>query len=164
MLKNKCSNFSFAIAPPGQYLQKDNFMEWLWIRGQQTGCPCPNPLIAKLLTLTTRVTLKFYQLLPTLRLSSAVNSFGNHYNCQQLCQRLPAVESFNSYYLLLVGSFDRAHICHEYQQLYSWRKICHVEKFQISVKILNNLWSYIEIYAVFVLNLCGEKSLWKKSV
>ena len=79
VLKNKCSNFSFAIAPPGQYLQKDNFMEWLWIRGQQTGCPCPNPFIAKLLTLTSRVTLKFYQLLPTLRLSSAVKSFGNYY-------------------------------------------------------------------------------------
>ena len=28
-----------------------------------------------------------------------------------------------------------------------WRKICHVEKFQISVKNLNNLWSFIEIYA-----------------
>ena len=38
-----------------------------------------------------------------------------------------------------------------------WRKICHVEKFQISVKNLNNLWSFIEIYAVFVQNLCGEK-------
>ena len=42
------------------------------------------------------------------------------------------------------------------------KKICHVEKFQISVKNLNNLWSSIEIYAVFVLNLCGEKSVWKK--
>ena len=31
-----------------------------------------------------------------------------------------------------------------------------MEKFQISVKNLNNLWSFIEIYAVFVLNLCGE--------
>ena len=36
-------------------------------------------------------------------------------------------------------------------------KICHVEKFQISVNNLNNLWILIEIYAVFVLNLCGEK-------
>ena len=27
---------------------------------------------------------------------------------------------------------------------------------------LNNLWSFIEIYAVFVLNLCGEKTVWKK--
>ena len=37
-----------------------------------------------------------------------------------------------------------------------------MEKFQISVKNLNNLWSVIEIYAFFVLNLrgenlCGEK-------
>ena len=39
-----------------------------------------------------------------------------------------------------------------------------MEKFQISVKNLNNLWSFIEIYAVFVLNLCGEKSVWRKSV
>ena len=58
----------------------------------------------------------------------------------------------------------RPHICHRYHRLYLWRKICHVEKFQISVKNLNNLWSFIEIYAVFVLNLCGEKSVWRKSL
>ena len=58
---------------------------------------------------------------------------------------------------------SRAHICHKYHKLYLWRKICHVEKFQISVKNLNNLWSFIEIYAVFVLNLCGEKSVWRKN-
>ena len=58
----------------------------------------------------------------------------------------------------------RAHICHKYHKLYLWRKICHVEKFQISVKNLNNLWSFIEIYAVFVLNLYGEKSVWRKSL
>ena len=38
-----------------------------------------------------------------------------------------------------------------------------MEKFQISVKNLNNLWSFIEIYAVFVLDLCGEKSVWRKN-
>ena len=43
-----------------------------------------------------------------------------------------------------------------------------MEKFQISVKNLNNLRSFIEISAVFVLNLCGEKlvrrkSLWRKN-
>ena len=54
----------------------------------------------------------------------------------------------------------RPHICHK---LYLWRKICHVEEFQISVKNLHNLWSFVEIYAVFVLNLCGEKSVWKKN-
>ena len=59
---------------------------------------------------------------------------------------------------------NRPHICHRYHRLYPWRKICHVEKCQIYVKNLNNLWSFIEIYAVFVLNLCGEKSVWKKSV
>ena len=32
-----------------------------------------------------------------------------------------------------------------------------MEKFQIFVKNLNNLWSFVEIYAVFVLNSCGEK-------
>ena len=31
-----------------------------------------------------------------------------------------------------------------------------MEKFQISVKNWNNLWRFIEIYAIFVLNLCGE--------
>ena len=49
-----------------------------------------------------------------------------------------------------------------YLKLYLWRKICHVEKFQISVKNLNNLWSFTKIYAVFALNLCGEKSVWRK--
>ena len=29
---------------------------------------------------------------------------------------------------------------------------------------MNNLWGFIEIYAVFVLNLCGEKSVWRKSL
>ena len=58
----------------------------------------------------------------------------------------------------------RPHICQKYHKLYLWRKICHVEKFQISVNNLNNLWSFIKIYAVFVLNLCGEKSVWKKSL
>ena len=58
---------------------------------------------------------------------------------------------------------DRAHIFHRYHRFYPWRKICHVEKFQISVKNLNNLWSFIEIYAILVLNLCGEKSVWRKN-
>ena len=59
---------------------------------------------------------------------------------------------------------DRAHICQKYHKLYLWRKICHVEKFQIPVKNLSNLWSFIEIYAVFDLNLYGEKSVWRKSL
>ena len=46
----------------------------------------------------------------------------------------------------------------------SVEKNWHVEKFQIPVKNLNNLWSFIEIYAVFVLHLCGEKSVWRESV
>ena len=58
---------------------------------------------------------------------------------------------------------SRPHICHGYHGLYLWRKICHVEKYQISVKNLKKLWSFIEIYAVFVLDLCGEKSMWRKN-
>ena len=42
-------------------------------------------------------------------------------------------------------------------------KICHVEKFQLSILDLNNLWSFIEVYAGFVPNLCGEKSAQRKS-
>ena len=38
-----------------------------------------------------------------------------------------------------------------------------MEKFQISVKNLNNLLSFIEIYAVFVLNLCGENLCGEKN-
>ena len=37
-----------------------------------------------------------------------------------------------------VGRLD---ICHKYHKLYLWSKVCPVEKFQISVKNLNNLWS-----------------------
>ena len=51
---------------------------------------------------------------------------------------------------------SRAHICHEYHELYSWRKNCLMEKFGLSIKNLNNLWSFIKVYAVFVPNLCAE--------
>ena len=63
--------------------------------------------------------------------------------------------------ILCVG-YIRAHICHEYHELYSWN--CHVEKFGRSIKNLNNIWSFIKVFAVFVPNLCGEKSAWRKSV
>ena len=43
-------------------------------------------------------------------------------------------------------------------------KICHVEKFQLSILNLNNLWNFIEVLAVFVPNLCGEKSVRRKSM
>ena len=39
-----------------------------------------------------------------------------------------------------------------------------MEKFQLSIQNLNNLWSFIEVYAVLVPNLCGEKSVRRKSV
>ena len=58
---------------------------------------------------------------------------------------------------------SRAQMCHEYHELYYWRKKCHVEIFGLSIKNLNNLWSFIKVYAIFVPNLCGEKSAWRKS-
>ena len=58
----------------------------------------------------------------------------------------------------------RAHICHRYHGFYPWRKNCHVEKFQLSIQNLNNLWSFIEVYAVFVPNLREEKSVRRKYV
>ena len=64
----------------------------------------------------------------------------------------------------LVLFYVRPHICHGYHGLYLWRKFCNVEKNQISVKNLNKLWHFVKIYAVFVLNLCGEKSVQRKSV
>ena len=57
----------------------------------------------------------------------------------------------------------RAHICHEYHELHSWRKNCLVEKFQLPMQNLNNLWSFIEVYNAFVPNLIGEKSVWRKN-
>ena len=51
------------------------------------------------------------------------------------------------FFLLLVRFPNpRPHICHGYRGLYLWRKFCHVEKFQISVNNLNNLWRFIESY------------------
>ena len=49
-----------------------------------------------------------------------------------------------------------------YHGLYLWSKNWHLEKFQIPVKNLNKIWSFIDIYAVFVLNLCGENLCWEK--
>ena len=66
------------------------------------------------------------------------------------------------YVCAVIHGCGRAHICHRYHRLYPWKKICLVEKFQISTK--NNLLSFIKIYVVFVLNLCGEKSVWRKSL
>ena len=48
-------------------------------------------------------------------------------------------------------------------------KVCeceyeYMEKFQLSLQNLNNLWSFIEVYAAFVPNLCGEKFVPRKSV
>ena len=57
---------------------------------------------------------------------------------------------------IIIFVFHRPRICHRYHRSYLWRKFCPVEKFQISVKNLNNVWHFIKIYAVFVLNLCGE--------
>ena len=61
-------------------------------------------------------------------------------------------------------SGSRAHICHEYHNYICEEKICHVEKFQLSILNLNNLWNFIEVFAVFVSNLCGEKSVRRKSL
>ena len=38
-----------------------------------------------------------------------------------------------TYYIITCVSPSRPHICHEYHELYSWRTICQVEKFQFSV-------------------------------
>ena len=80
------------------------------------------------------------------------------------CSDFELWSGFWSWSLVLPLMFcrGRTHICHVYHGLFPWRKICHMEKFQISVMNLNNLWSFIEIFAVFVLNLCGEKSVEKK--
>ena len=88
----------------------------------------------------------------------------NYFYCEHLtCSLKFAVSEGQPQGLSLAESaekglmlFHKPHICHEYHGLYLWRKFCHVEKFQISVKNLNNLWRFIEIYAVFVLTLCGE--------
>ena len=62
-----------------------------------------------------------------------------------------------------VQVLHKAHIFHEYHELYSWRKIMSVEKFGLLIKNLNNLRSFIKVYVVFVPNLCGEKKAWRKN-
>ena len=52
------------------------------------------------------------------------------------------------------GLVLRAHICHEYHELYWWRKNCHVEKFWRNFgKFWENLGDFATIYALS----CGEK-------
>ena len=46
-------------------------------------------------------------------------------------------------------------ICHGYHNLYVGRKICHVERFQISIKSLTNLWRFYQIMPFFV-HICVE--------
>ena len=43
------------------------------------------------------------------------------------------MEQLKSEGLDVDGMVSRAHICREYHELYSWRKNCHVEKFQLSM-------------------------------
>ena len=79
----------------------------------------------------------------------------------------------------------RAHICHECHELYSCRKICHVEKFQLSMydncgenensttcgEILGyfeKFWEILENFATIYTLSCGEKlspkvHLWRKN-
>ena len=59
---------------------------------------------------------------------------------------------------IIIFVFHRPRICHRYHRLYLWRKFCHVEKFQISGKNLNNLSKYMPfLFKICVAkNLCGE--------
>ena len=59
---------------------------------------------------------------------------------------------------------DQSSYLSRISQIIFVEKNCHVEKFGLSIKNLNNLWSFIKIDAFFVPNLCGEKSAQRKSV
>ena len=61
-------------------------------------------------------------------------------------------QSTQSSYLSLISNYIRG------------EKNCHVEKLQLSIQNLNNLWSFIDVSAVFVLNLGRQKSGQRKSV
>ena len=61
-------------------------------------------------------------------------------------------QSTQSSYLSLISNYIRG------------EKNCHVEKLQLSIQNLNNLWSFIDVSAVFVLNLGRQKSGRRKSV
>ena len=59
----------------------------------------------------------------------------------------------------------RAHIFSRLSRIIFVEKNHNIwKKFGLSIKNLNNLWSFIKVYAVFVPNLCGEKSARRKSV
>ena len=62
---------------------------------------------------------------------------------------------------MLIGSGNQSSYLSLISQIIFVEKNLSCGEFQISVKNLNNLWSFIKIYVVFVLNLCGEKSVWK---
>ena len=80
-------------------------------------------------------------------------------DCQQILKRFPSIRKENvsiSEPELIFVTDIKDYICGE--------QICHVEKFQLSILNLNNLWSFIEVKAIFVPNLCGEKSMRRKSM
>ena len=68
-----------------------------------------------------------------------VKSGGKFHHRRKLCQVLtppPTARKLNFppwQFLSCSLPPPRAHICHEYHELYSWRKNCHVEKFQLSM-------------------------------
>ena len=63
-----------------------------------------------------------------------------------------------------VVSICRAHICHEYHELYTWRKNCHVEKFGLFIKNLYKLSKFMSfLFQIYVeKNLRGEICVEKK--
>ena len=50
----------------------------------------------------------------------------------------------------------RPDICHEYHELYSWRKNCHVEKFQLSMYDKLKISPHIEKFQMSPHDKCGE--------
>ena len=61
----------------------------------------------------------------------------------------------------------RAHICHEYHELYSWRKNCHVEKYREILGNFEKFWDISGNFATIYELSCGETlipkvHLWRK--
>ena len=85
--ENIWSDFTFAITQHGQHVQKDNFWKWLWISGQQTGCPNQ-----------TQSLQSWYIWHPeSLKLLPAVVELETFISCQQLWQLLsPTLTTFTS--------------------------------------------------------------------
>ena len=75
-----------------------------------------------------------------------------------------SIASFSLHFLFIFSFSQSSYLSQISRIIFVEKKLSCGEIWSFFLKNLNNLWSIIKVYAVFVPNLCGEKSAWRKSV